>query len=115
MLASLKEIYKIGPGPSSSHTIGPYNAVKQFKEEIGDKDVTLYVVTLFGSLALTGKGHKTDEVIKKVLGEQTIINFDINKEVEHPNTLIIQAFNNSDMVKEEVYISIGGGTVKKTE
>lgn len=113
MLASLKEIYKIGPGPSSSHTIGPYNAVKQFKEEIGDRVVTLYVVTLFGSLALTGRGHKTDEVIKKVLGERTIINFDINKEVAHPNTLIIQAFNNSDMVKEEVYNSIGGGTVKK--
>ena len=59
-MESLKELYKIGPGPSSSHTIGPLRACQRFKNEIGRCDE--YIVDLYGSLSLTGKGHYTDQI-----------------------------------------------------
>ena len=58
---SLKELYKIGNGPSSSHTMGPQKAATIFKERT--PDAKSYRVTLYGSLAATGKGHLTDWVI----------------------------------------------------
>lgn len=64
-MTSIKEIYKIGRGPSSSHTIGPERACKIFKEQNIDADK--FKAVLFGSLAKTGKGHGTDTVIKKPL------------------------------------------------
>ena len=65
-MESLKELYKIGFGPSSSHTMGPAIAAKRFKDK--NPDATSYKVELYGSLALTGKGHLTDEIIRQVLG-----------------------------------------------
>ena len=65
MMESIKELYKIGRGPSSSHTIGPERACIIFKEK--NKQATDFKVILYGSLAKTGKGHGTDEVIKKTL------------------------------------------------
>ena len=63
-MESIKDLYIIGPGPSSSHTIGPSRAAKEFSINlVADK----IVVTLYGSLALTGKGHFTDKVIKDTL------------------------------------------------
>ena len=52
---TLKELFKIGAGPSSSHTIGPERATKRVKEKFPDADS--YIVELWGSLAATGKGH----------------------------------------------------------
>lgn len=57
-MQSLKELYKIGRGPSSSHTIGPERAAKLMKAR--HKNADKFVVTLYGSLALTGRGHNTD-------------------------------------------------------
>ena len=62
---SLKELFKIGNGPSSSHTIGPERAAKKFKERTPNTEK--YVVELYGSLALTGKGHLTDWIITETL------------------------------------------------
>ena len=62
-MESLKTLYKIGRGPSSSHTMGPEKACKIFKAEYGDADK--YVVTLYGSLSATGKGHLTIRSWKK--------------------------------------------------
>ena len=59
-MESLRELYKIGPGPSSSHTIGPRIACLRFKEAYAQADE--FVVDLFGSLSLTGKGHYTDKI-----------------------------------------------------
>ena len=65
-MESLKELYKIGNGPSSSHTMGPKKAAERFAER--SRDVDSYRVTLYGSLAATGKGHLTDVAILSVLG-----------------------------------------------
>ena len=62
-MESLKELYKIGPGPSSSHTLAPMRACILFKEQVSN--VTHYEVELYGSLSLTGKGHQTDTIIEK--------------------------------------------------
>ena len=64
-MESLKELYKIGNGPSSSHTMGPKKAAERFAER--SRDVDSYRVTLYGSLAATGKGHLTDVAILSVL------------------------------------------------
>jgi len=61
-METLKELYRIGNGPSSSHTIGPKNAAKLFAER--NPHVDKYRVTLYGSLAATGKGHMTDVAAK---------------------------------------------------
>lgn len=63
-MTSIKEIYKIGRGPSSSHTIGPEKACKIFKSQ--NADANEFTAILFGSLAKTGKGHGTDTVIEKI-------------------------------------------------
>ena len=63
-MESLRELYRVGRGPSSSHTIGPERACKMFKSKNPDADC--FKVALYGSLAKTGRGHGTDEVIKKV-------------------------------------------------
>ncbi len=73
MLCSLKDLYRIGPGPSSSHTIGPYRICQSFLKEINDNKNYHFIVTLFGSLALTGKGHLTDKIIKDVLKDCEVI------------------------------------------
>ena len=64
-MKTLKELYRIGIGPSSSHTMGPRNAAEQFLARTsGAKS---YEVTLYGSLAATGKGHMTDVAILETL------------------------------------------------
>ena len=63
-MKSLKELYRIGLGPSSSHTISPSNAAIIFKEKTCD--AYKYGVIRYGSLAATGKGHLTDHVIKTI-------------------------------------------------
>ena len=62
---SLRELFKVGNGPSSSHTIGPERAAKKFKEK--NPKAARYEVELYGSLALTGKGHLTDWIIIETL------------------------------------------------
>ena len=65
-MESIKDIYTIGFGPSSSHTMGPQKAAEEFKKMYPHAD--LYKVILYGSLAATGKGHFTDQALYKVLG-----------------------------------------------
>ena len=110
-MKSLKELYTIGSGPSSSHTIGPEKAalytIKQYP------NATNFEVTLFETLALTGKGHLTDAIILKVLGEdRTKIFFDFDKKTDHPNTFIIKVLSNNEVLGIEEFVSVGGGTIK---
>ncbi len=90
-MQSLTELYKIGNGPSSSHTMGPKRAVEIFKNK--HPEATKFKVILYGSLALTGKGHLTDYIIEKTLeGFDTEIEFDSEYNCEvHPNTFDIFA------------------------
>jgi L-serine dehydratase len=107
-MKSLKELYKIGKGPSSSHTIGPQIIAEYVIKNFGHQK---YKVELFGSFAMTGKGHGTDRVLREILGEVTEIDFNTEKIVPHPNTLKIYNFIDN---KENELISaqsIGGGNV----
>ena len=67
-MKSLKELYRIGKGPSSSHTMGPQRAAKLFLQRCGN--ASSYEVTLYGSLAATGKGHMTDVAIVSFFSSQ---------------------------------------------
>ena len=107
-MESIKQLYRIGKGPSSSHTIGPERIANFIKNKYPNCN---FKVTLFGSLALTGKGHGTDKVLKEVLGENTEIIFDIKTEQPHPNTLIIEVFDNDKTIDTIIGTSVGGGKV----
>jgi L-serine dehydratase len=112
-MESIKEIYKIGLGPSSSHTMGPKRAAERFADK--NPDASRYVVTLYGSLAATGKGHMTDVAILNVLEALAPTEIIWQPEVFlpfHPNGMKFEAIGNGDTVVDEwtVY-SIGGGDI----
>ena len=111
-MQSLYELYKIGNGPSSSHTMGPKRAVDNFIQTY--KDVDYLKVTLYGSLALTGKGHLTDYIIKETAKPiKTDILFDLEKECTvHPNTMRIEGYKNDKVLGDWIVYSVGGGTIK---
>ena len=110
-MESLTELYKIGCGPSSSHTMGPEKACRIMKEKFPQAD--RFEVRLFGSLAKTGKGHCTDEVIKKTLYPVwSEIKFDyLEENIKHPNTMDILAFEKHKLLAEKRVYSIGGGKI----
>lgn len=114
-MKSLKELYKIGRGPSSSHTMGPQLASKIFLEKY--PHAHSYEVTLYGSLAATGKGHMTDVAIIDVLG--------VNHKLEivwkpkiflpfHPNGMEFKAFGeHQELLGSWVVYSVGGGALSE--
>lgn len=109
---SLKEVYKIGRGPSSSHSMGPEFATHDFLKRYPEAE--RFFVTLYGSLAMTGKGHLTDRAILSVFGERKAeIRFDPEKkELPHPNTMLFEALNgNGEKLGEITYLSVGGGNI----
>ena len=111
-MESIKELYRIGYGPSSSHTMGPRKAAEQFllRHPKADK----YEVTLFGSLAATGKGHLTGVAIEKVFEEKDLNLIWQPEEFlkRHPNALRFKAFSASDeLIEEWTAYSIGGGAI----
>lgn len=108
-MRSLKELYRIGKGPSSSHTIGPECACKLFLSENPNADS--FVVRLFGSLAKTGEGHGTDEVIQSVLKNVTI-EYDEETECAHPNTMELIAYMGGAKRAQMRVYSVGGGAIK---
>ena len=110
-MQSIREIYKIGRGPSSSHTMGPYKAAFLFGAEHPTAD--RFQVILYGSLAKTGKGHLTDHAIEEALaGKPVDIAFDLETEnLPHENTLDILAFENGQMTDKARVLSIGGGDI----
>lgn len=111
-MQSLKELYKIGNGPSSSHTMGPKRAVEIFKNK--HSDATKFKVILYGSLALTGKGHLTDYIIKKTLEDyETEVEFNSEAKCDvHPNTFDIFAYKDEEQIGYWRVYSVGGGTFK---
>ena len=109
-MKSIKEIYKIGHGPSSSHTLGPKLAAEYVQNKY--KDADFFEVTLFGSLALTGKGHLTDYIIYETLKDKCNVIFDYSFDLEHPNTLKFKIYKNDKLIGEEIVYSIGGGFIK---
>lgn len=114
-MESIREIFKIGKGPSSSHTMAPRRAAQIFKER--HQDASLFKVTLYGSLAATGKGHLTDEAVIEVLGAErceVIWHPDIFLP-EHPNGIKFEALDNSGKAIDSwTTFSIGGGDLSDT-
>ena len=110
-MESLTELFRIGCGPSSSHTIGPERACRLFAEKNPDAD--RYVVTLYGSLAKTGKGHCTDAVIIKTFLPKTCdVIFDIETEdIPHPNTMRMSAYIGDALTDTSLVMSVGGGKI----
>lgn len=108
---SLRELLKVGNGPSSSHTIGPMRASEEFKKRYPDCDHI--DVILYGSLALTGKGHLTDYIIEKTLLPILCnIKFDVETETKHPNTVQFFGYKDGVMIGDMTVYSIGGGTIR---
>lgn len=106
-METIKTLYKIGAGPSSSHTMGPMYAAEYMKNKY--PNCKSFEVILYGSLALTGKGHLTDKILLDTLGKNTTIIFDYKTLKDHPNTLIIKALE--EEVHEHEFVSVGGGNI----
>ena len=111
-MESIREIFKIGYGPSSSHTMGPRKAAELFSLRTPDADS--YRVTLFGSLAATGRGHLTDVAIANALSPKHV-DFIWNPDKLlpiHPNAMRFEALSETQTVTDswEVY-SPGGGVI----
>jgi L-serine dehydratase len=134
---SVFDIFKIGIGPSSSHTVGPMKAARAFRESLGDSEFSHIRVTLFGSLAWTGRGHGTDmavllgldgrapesidpdaidEILERIRARGIIdVEFNYDHELErHTNGMRFAAFGADDeVVLQEEWYSLGGGFIAR--
>jgi L-serine dehydratase len=115
-MESIKEIFRIGNGPSSSHTMGPRKAAEVFKTKFDS--AASYSVTLFGSLAATGKGHQTDVALIKAFEPKKII-IDWKPDVflpKHPNGLKFEALDSkNNIIGNWTVYSVGGGKITDFE
>ena len=115
-MQSLKELYKIGMGPSSSHTMGPRKAADLFNKTYPAAES--FRITLYGSLAATGKGHLTDFTIKEAFYPKPV---EIDWEPatfmpKHPNALRLQALDKAGHIMgEQLIYSVGGGEIRTEE
>lgn len=111
-MESLKELYKIGRGPSSSHTMGPEKACKIFKKHNPDADH--FEAILYGSLSKTGVGHGTDKVIKLTLEPSPcdVIFNDDETDLPHPNTMDLIAYKGDEEINRIRVLSVGGGKIE---
>lgn len=111
-MESIKEIYRVGHGPSSSHTMGPRLAAERFIRQ--NENASSFVCTLYGSLAATGKGHLTDTVIKEVFAKHKL---EIIWEPTvflpfHPNALKLESFSDQGaLIQSKTTYSVGGGAI----
>ena len=109
-MKTIRELYRIGIGPSSSHTMGPRKAAELYKERF--PEATAYRVTLYGSLSATGKGHMTDRAILDVLGEdKTEIIWSKEFLDFHPNGMKFEVMSNEVFAEPWTVFSVGGGAL----
>lgn len=113
-MRSLKKLYRVGRGPSSSHTIGPERAANIFKAEHPDADG--FRVTLYGSLAKTGKGHMTDAVLRQSFSpvpSEIVFDTEYSEDkLTHPCGMDFQAFKDGKETDRVRVYSIGGGAIR---
>ncbi len=111
-MESLKELYKIGKGPSSSHTMGPEKAAKLFMNEY--PSANRFKAVLMGSLAKTGRGHRTDYIIEQTfLPCKCEIVFDMKSATPyHPNTMQLFAYEGDALLGTWEVYSVGGGSIE---
>ena len=109
-MKTIRSVYKIGNGPSSSHTVGPYRAALWFKAQAPEAE--RFRVTLYGSLAFTGEGHGTEKAIRTALPEAEICFDKEEKALPHPNTMRFEAFVGEQCIRSERIFSVGGGSIR---
>ena len=111
-MKSIRDVYKIGKGPSSSHTMGPAKAMGIFVSENPNADS--YEVVLYGSLADTCKGHGTDKAISSMCANKAveIIFNTVDKNIPHENTMDIYAIVGGERTNRMRVMSIGGGDIR---
>ncbi|MCR5414242.1 MAG: L-serine ammonia-lyase [Kiritimatiellae bacterium] len=113
-MESLREIYRIGPGPSSSHTMGPARAAAIYRAR--NQGAVRFRVTLYGSLAATGRGHLTDEAVMQSLGKDAteIVWLPESPLPAHPNGLKFESWDaDGAELPSWVCYSIGGGALRE--
>ncbi|WP_319757320.1 L-serine ammonia-lyase [uncultured Sphaerochaeta sp.] len=113
-MESLRELYRIGYGPSSSHTMGPRSAAQHFLSL--HADCQRFEADLYGSLAATGKGHLTDKALREVFSsagkDVEIVWYPEIEKPFHPNALTIRSLSNTgEFIFENTYYSVGGGKI----
>ena len=109
-MKSLRSLFRIGLGPSSSHTMGPNRAAKIFAQRCPNPD--LYKVTLYGSLAATGEGHMTDKAILEVLEPITKVELIWEPTTFlpfHPNGMKFEGIKDGKCIDEWIIYRVGGG------
>lgn len=115
MMDTIKQIYRIGHGPSSSHTMGPRRAAEMFLKQVKDLPVKAFEVTLYGSLAATGKGHMTDQALLAVLTQYHTTEILWEPRIElpfHSNGILFRALGEGkEELKRFTVYSIGGGVL----
>ncbi len=108
-MRTIKTVYKIGQGPSSSHTVGPFRAARWFKDRYPQADA--FEVVLYGSLAHTGEGHGTEKAIRRILPDAAVM-FDREKtDLPHPNTMLFTAYRGGKVLGSCRICSVGGGSI----
>ena len=112
-MKSIRDIYKVGKGPSSSHTMGPARAAAILRGETPEADA--YRAVLYGSLSKTGKGHGTDRAIRDTFAPvptEVVFAADMPEGVTHPNTLDLIALRSGEELSRIRVRSIGGGDIE---
>lgn len=110
-MKSIRDIYKIGKGPSSSHTMGPAKAMSIYISEHPEADG--YKVVLFGSLADTGRGHGTDKAIESLTDKPVEIVFNTtDRDLPHENTMDIYSLVGGEITGKMRVMSVGGGDIE---
>jgi L-serine dehydratase len=109
-MKTIGSVYKIGHGPSSSHTVGPYRAAMMFGQRYPDADE--FRVTLYGSLALTGEGHSTAKAIMSALPNAKVKSDRRTRKLPHPNTMLFEVIKDGQVIKSHKVMAVGGGQVK---
>lgn len=116
-METIKEVFRIGNGPSSSHTMGPRKAAKIYAER--HPDAKSFQVTLYGSLAATGKGHFTDQAIESSLNPIAPVTFIWQSHIFlpfHPNGMKFESLDEHGTISDPWTIySIGGGALANEE
>ena len=110
-MKSIKDIYKIGKGPSSSHTMGPAKAMSIYVSE--HPEAESYSVVLYGSLADTGEGHGTDRAIRTATDKAVEIIFNtVDRDLPHENTMDIYSVVGDELRDKMRVMSVGGGDIE---
>ena len=116
-MKSIKELYRIGTGPSSSHTMGPRKAAEMFLQR--HPEAASFKVTLYGSLAATGKGHMTDKAITETLQPTAPVEIIWEPKIFlpfHPNGMTFVALDaRQQTIESWTVYSIGGGALSEGE